>query len=183
MKKQILFIQGGGNGGYEADAKLVTSLQKELGTAYEVHYPCMQVDEAASDFGWLRQIGKEMDSIKEEVILVAHSLGASMLLKYLSEHEVKNQIGGIFLISTPFWNGEEDWVQGLKLQKGFADKLPKDIPIFFYHCKDDGDISFDHFLLYKQKLPQATFCEITKGGHQLDNDLTRVAKDIKREIK
>ncbi len=29
MKKKILFIQGGGDGGYEADKSLVASLQKK----------------------------------------------------------------------------------------------------------------------------------------------------------
>ena len=38
-KKQVLFIQGGGEGGYEADAKLAASLQKGLGAAYNVRYP------------------------------------------------------------------------------------------------------------------------------------------------
>ena len=33
MKKQILFIQGGGDNGYQADKPLVTSLQKEIGNA------------------------------------------------------------------------------------------------------------------------------------------------------
>jgi predicted alpha/beta hydrolase family esterase len=102
-----------------------------------------------------------------------------MLLKYLSENEIKKQIDGIFLFSTPFWSGNEDWVKGLKLQKDFAHKLPKDISLFFYHCKDDEEVSFDHFLLYKQKLPWATFYEIPKGGHQLNNNLTIVANDIK----
>jgi predicted alpha/beta hydrolase family esterase len=179
-KKQILFIQGGGNGGYEADAKLVSSLQTALGTDYEIHYPRMQVDETVSDFGWPRQIGKEIDAIKDEVVLVAHSLGASLLLKYLSENEVKKQIGGIFLISTPFWSGKEDWIQGLKLQEGFADKLPKNIPVFLYHCRDDKEVPFAHLAAYTQKLPKATICEIENGGHQLDNNLTIIAKDIKR---
>ena len=39
MKKQVLFIQGGGDGGYEADTKLVASLQKALGKDYEISYP------------------------------------------------------------------------------------------------------------------------------------------------
>lgn len=179
-KKQILFIQGGGNRGYEADAKLVSSLRTALGKGYKVYYPCMQVDETVPDFGWLRQIGKEIDGIKGEVILVAHSLGASLLLKYLSENEVKKQIGGIFLISTPFWSGKEDWIQGLKLQEGFAEKLPKNVPVFLYHCRDDNEVPFAHLTDYTQKLPQASIREIANGGHQLDNNLTTVAKDIKR---
>jgi len=39
MKKNVLFIQGGGEKGYEADAKLAASLQRELGEAYHVNYP------------------------------------------------------------------------------------------------------------------------------------------------
>jgi pimeloyl-ACP methyl ester carboxylesterase len=70
-------------------------------------------------------------------------------------------------------------VQPLKLQENFIDKLPKDIPIFFYQCRDDEVVPFAHFSIYKQKLPWAVFREIAKGGHQLNNDLSIVAKDIK----
>jgi predicted alpha/beta hydrolase family esterase len=181
MSKHILFIQGGGNGGYDADAKLVASLRKVLGTAYKVHYPKMLPDETVEDFGrpWLKQIGKEISSVKGEVILAGHSLGASMLLKYLSENKIKKNIAGIFLMAPPFWSGNEDWVQPFKLQKGFSDKLPKDIPIFFYQCKDDDVVPLDHLTFYKQNLPWAVFHEIANGGHQLNNDLTLVAHDIK----
>jgi predicted alpha/beta hydrolase family esterase len=181
MSKFVLFIQGGGNGGYEADAKLVASLRKALRTAYKVHYPKMLPDEEVPDFGrqWLKQIGKEISSVKGEVILAGHSLGASMLLKFLSENKIKKNIAGIFLIAPPFWSGDEDWVQPLKLQEDFSDKLPKDVPIFFYQCKDDEVVSFDHFTFYKQDLPWAVFREIATCGHQFNNDLTLVAHDIK----
>lgn len=179
MKKEILFIQGGGNGGYEADAKLVSSLREALGTAYEVHYPEISSDETAPDFGWLYQIGKEISEIEGEVILAAHSFGASMLLKYLSENKIKKNIFGIFLISTPFWSGDEDWVQGLKLNENFANNLPKHVPVFLYHCKDDEEVPFEHLEIYVERLPQATVRKITHGGHQLNNNLSLIANDIK----
>lgn len=183
MKKEVLFIQGGGNGGYEEDAHMVASLQTALGPAYEVDYPRMEVDEALSDFGWLRQIGSKMEDHKDGVVLAGHSLGASLLLKYLSEEKLQQQLYGIFLMATAFWHGDQDWVKGIKLRKDFADTLPRDVPIFFYHCRDDNEVPFDHFLLYKQKLPFARFREMAHGGHQLGNDLTPVAEDIKKEIK
>jgi uncharacterized protein len=102
-----------------------------------------------------------------------------MLLKYLTENKVKKKITGIFLISTPFWKGEEDWVQGLKLQESFAEKLPKNVPIFLYHCRDDEEVPFKNLILYKRKLPHAIVREIPSGGHQLNDDLTLIAKDIK----
>ena len=110
---------------------------------------------------------------------MGHSLGASLLLKYLSENKIKKKIGGVFLISTPFWRGNEDWKKGLKLHKNFPNKLPEGVPIFLYQSRDDEEVSFDNLSLYSQKLPRATIREIVKGGHQLNNDLTIVAKDIK----
>ncbi|MBD3616221.1 MAG: alpha/beta hydrolase [Gracilimonas sp.] len=179
MSKLIIFIQGGGAGGYDADARLVDSLQTALGETYEVRYPQMFSDETQPDFGWPHQIGKEISGIKGKVILAGHSLGASMVLKFLSEHEIREQIDSIFLIATPFWSGDEDWIKGLKLQVNFEDHLPKEVPIFFYHCRDDEEVPFEHLSIYSQKLPWATFREIPSGGHQFNNDLTLVAKDIK----
>lgn len=182
MAKQVLFIQGGGEGGYAADGKMLASLEQSLGRDYAVSYPRMQTDEAAPDFGWLRQIGNEIGRCDNDAILVAHSLGASLLLKFLSENNVSKSIGGIFLLSTPFWSGNEKWVQGLILRENFADSLPRDCPIFFYHCRDDKEIPSEQLSLYKRKVPAATFRVIDSGGHQFEGKIDWVAKDIKRAI-
>jgi uncharacterized protein len=178
MSKHILFLQGGaGEEDHAADAKPVDSLQKKLGDGYEVHYPLLP-EESSPDFGRIKQIDKEISLIKGEIILVGHSLGASMLLKYLSEIQVQKKIAGIFLIATPFWSGDEDWKQGLKLHEDFAGKLPKGVPVFPYHSKDDEEVPFDHLEIYAHHLPRAAR-KITDGGHQLNNDLAIIAKDIK----
>jgi predicted alpha/beta hydrolase family esterase len=139
----------------------------------------MPSDETKPDFGWLQKIGSEIAASNGDLILAGHSLGASMLLKYLSENELRRNVTGVLLIATPFWSGDEDWVQGLKLSKDFARTFPKDIPAFFYHCHDDEEVPFDTLAIYKQKLPHAVIRPIEKGGHQLDSDLSAVAEDIK----
>lgn len=179
MKKQILFIQGGGDDGYEADAKLVASLQAKLGNTYEIHYPPMRSDETLPDFGWLRKIGEEIALIDGDIILAGHSLGASMLLKYLSESPPERKIAGVFLLAAPFWTGDESWVQGLKLRSGFAETLPTHVPITFYHCRDDAEVPFKHLELYRQKLPYARMRELEIGGHQFNNNLSALANDVK----
>jgi predicted alpha/beta hydrolase family esterase len=177
--KNLLFIQGGGSKeDYEADKNLVDSLQHILGEAYIMHYPRLP-NEPGPDFGRMKQIGNEISLIEGELILVGHSLGASMLLKYFSENRVKKKPTAIFLISTPFWSGDEDWKDGFKLPENFADQLSRDVPLFLYHCHDDEEVPFAHFAIYRQKLPWATFREISSGGHQLNNDLTIVANDIR----
>ena len=178
MKKQILFVQGGaGDEDHEADAKLVASLQNTLGDNYVIEYPRLP-EGPEPDFGRMKQIEEAISKIESDVILVGHSLGASMLLKYLSEQQVRKKIMGIFLIATPDWSGDEDWKQGLKLQDNFGEKIPNNVPIYLYHSKDDESVPFDHLSIYQKKLPRAT-TRITRGGHQLNNDLSAVAEDIK----
>jgi predicted alpha/beta hydrolase family esterase len=182
MSKHILLIQGAGEGAYEEDKKLAASLRKALGTDYEVHYPAMVDEDNAPYEQWKQQIEKELAAIQGPIILAGHSVGASVIMKFLSETEVKSPIAGIFLMSTPFWGGDGWRYEGyekLALPKGVAAKLPKDVPIFLYHCRDDEVVPFDHLSLYSQVLPQAAIREIDAGDHQLNNDLSEVAKDIK----
>jgi predicted alpha/beta hydrolase family esterase len=178
MSKEIVFIHGGGGQeDFEADALLADSLRKNLGDSYTVHYPFLP-ENSEPDFGRMKQISEALSEIEGDVILVGHSLGASMILKFLSENSPHKKISGIFLLSTPFWSGDEDWKQGLKLKNDFEDHLPKEVPVFLYHCLDDEVVSFEHFRLYAQHLPKATLREIKSGGHQLNNDLRIVARDI-----
>ena len=179
MANRVTFFHGGGSQeDYDADEKLVASLKSELGAGYTVHYPFLP-DNGSPDLGRREQIIHEISVGGENVVLVGHSLGASMLLACISEFEVKNKIKGIFLIATPFWQGEDDWVEAFKLQPDFAEKVNTEIPLFFYHCQDDEEVPFAHMAIYKQALPLARFREIATGGHQFKNDLTIVAKDIK----
>jgi predicted alpha/beta hydrolase family esterase len=129
---------------------------------------------------WKDQIAKELAGLDSEVILVGHSLGASILVKYLSEEKVERPVAGIFLVAPPYW-GAEDWEVGeYALREDFAWRLPEELPVHFYHSRDDEWVPFTHLALYKEKLPQASVHELDGRGHQLDDDLSEVALDIKR---
>jgi uncharacterized protein len=179
MGKHITFFHGGGSQeDYDADGKLVASLKMKLGSEYAIHYPYLpEMD--APDLGRREQIRHEINASKDNVILVGHSLGASMMLVCLSEFKVKKKISGIFLLATPFWNGDEDWVEAFKLKNNFQERLDKTTPLHFYHCCDDEEVPFSHFNIYKEKLPWAKFHEVPFGGHQFNNDLTVVADEIR----
>lgn len=181
QKTTVLFIQGAGEGSYEVDKKLVKSLQQELGTEYDIRYPTMPNEDNAKYDQWKQRIKKELNAMREPIILVGHSVGASILAKSLTEFDAKKKISGIFLIAGPFW-GSEGWhyegYEKLALPNGFAAKLPKSARIFLYQSPDDEIVPFEHMAFYAQKLPQATVRK-TKGGHQLNNNLSIVAKDIK----
>jgi predicted alpha/beta hydrolase family esterase len=182
MNKQVLFIQGAGTGSYKEDEKLVASLRQLLGREYEVNYPAMQNEDEANYETWKRQIEEKLAALDGIVIVVGHSVGASILIKCLAEGDIKKTTG-VFLIATPFWGGDKGWkyegYEALVLQASPANKLPANAPVFFYHSRDDETVPFAHLALYAQKFPEATIRELNGRGHQLNNELSEVAEDIK----
>ena len=182
MAKDILFIHGsGGEGAYEEDGILVASLQNALDAAYAVRYPKMPLEESAGYADWKAQIAMELPALVDEVILVAHSVGGSILLKYLSEEQVERPIAGLFLLATPYFGGDENWnYPEMNLPHDFATKLPAIPRIFLYQSRDDEVVPFAHLAMYAAKLPQAIVRIFDGRGHQLGNDLTEVAEDLKK---
>jgi predicted alpha/beta hydrolase family esterase len=177
MEKQILFIHGGGEGAYEEDRELVASLQEALGTGYEVRCPKMPNVDCPE--AWTDRVARELDTLDSEIILVGHSVGGLILLKYLSEKKIEKSVTGVFLIAPPYF-GSEGWeIDDDVLQKEFAAKLPKELPVFFYHSHDDEVVPFEHLALYVEQLPQATIREFDDSGHQFENNSSDAARDIK----
>lgn len=179
VKPVILFIQGGGEGAYDEDEKLVAFLKEALRGDYVINYPRMP-DENDPDYEPFKtKIEEELKMVDAKVVLVGHSLGGSVLLKFLSENHTGNEIVAILLIAPPFW-GEGGWeYDGFKLKDDFASGLPANVPVFFYHSTDDEIVPFSHLGLYTKKMPGAKIRTISGRGHQLNNDLTEVVRDIR----
>jgi predicted alpha/beta hydrolase family esterase len=129
-KKQVLFIQGAGEGAYDEDEKLAVSLQAALGTEYQVLYPQMPNEEDPEDKAWIAQISKALAVVDGSAILVGHSAGGAVLLKYLLKEHVDQPFAGVFLVSIPFWSPEDEADGTYTLREGFASQLPKGVPIF-----------------------------------------------------
>ena len=179
MKKHVLFIQGAGLGAYDEDEKLAASLRDALGSEYNVIYPKMPNEVSPKDKVWISHISQELAALDGKLILVGHSAGGAVLLKYLLKEKTPQPIAGIFFISIPYWEPEDEQDDEYPLQEGFASKLPEGVPIFLYHSRDDEWVPFSHLAKYAEKIPHATVREFDGRGHQFSNDLSEVAADIK----
>jgi predicted alpha/beta hydrolase family esterase len=180
MKNQILFLHSAGSQGMnEGSSNLVADLKNKLGAQYEVLYPIMPHPENPQYKLWKAKLKKVLAVPKGKMILVGHSLGGSVLLKYLSENKFNKPVAGLFLIATPYW-GKEGWkIAKFMLKEDFASKLRPIPEIFFYHCSGDDVVSLDHLHAYKQKLPQAKVRVIEGDEHQFNGGLTEIIEDIK----
>ncbi|HET7062704.1 MAG TPA: alpha/beta fold hydrolase [Rudaea sp.] len=175
----MLFVQGGGKGAHDEDAALAASLQRALGGEYEVHFPRMPDEPDPNVTSWKGKISAELSRLRGQVLLVGHSIGGSIVLKYLAEEEIKIRIGGLFLLAAPS-RDEDQWnFEDLKLPRNIAERLASIPRIFLYHSRDDVVVPFAHLALHAARLPQATIRAVDGRGHQFGNDLTDVARDIR----
>jgi predicted alpha/beta hydrolase family esterase len=179
MTKQVLFIQGGGEGVHDQwDNKLVASLADKLGDSYEISYPRMPREDDPSYLAWRMAIAKAIAGLSDNPTLVGHSVGATILVNALAEGPLQKNLAGIFLIATPFI-GPGGWPSDdIKPAPNLGARLPANTPIIFYHGSKDETAPVAHIELYKQAIPQAHVRRLDGRDHQLNNDLSEVAADI-----
>jgi pimeloyl-ACP methyl ester carboxylesterase len=179
VKRQLLFIQGGGAGTHDDwDRKLVESLRRELGPNYEIRYPRMPNEEDATYAAWKATLEREFAALKNGAILIGHSVGGTILVNALAEQPLERGLGAIFLIAAPFV-GEGGWPAGdLKSSRDLGTRLPRGVPVHFYYGLKDETVPPSHAQLYARAVPQARVHRLPGRDHQLNNDLREVAAAI-----
>ena len=183
MAIHLVCVQGAGEGAYEEDAELVQRLHQALGDGFAVVYPRMPDEGNAPYERWKAQIDQHLAATSGEVILVGHSVGGSVLLKFLAEADPDERILGAFLLATPLWGGNGwryDGYEELELPPNAADRLAAGPPVFMYHCRDDEVVPFAHLGLFAKILPAVTTRALDTGGHQGATDLAPIVADIRR---
>jgi len=181
MTRHVLFIQGAGSGAYDEDQRLAESLRNNLEPGFEIHYPRMLNEDDAPYEVWRQIIEQELAGLPGPVVVAGHSVGASVLIKWLSERQDERPIAGAFLAACPYWGGDGWRYEGyeeLELKPGAAASLPPSMPIYMYHCRDDEVVPFAHGALWAEVLPQAVVRAFDTGGHQFHDDLSPMAQDI-----
>ena len=180
VKKQVLFIQGGGTGAHdEWDDKLVDSLRQELGPNYDVRYPRMPKEADPSYTVWKAALEKEIAGLDDGAILMGHSVGGTILINALAETPPNRKLAGIFLIAAPFV-GPGGWPsEDIKPTANLGARLPPKTPIYLYHGSKDDTAPLAHVDLYERAIPGAIVHRLRGRDHQLNNDLVEVAATVR----
>ena len=172
----VLFIPGAGDPRHpQGSSHLAAYLERELGPDFDVVAPEMPGWDDPDYRSWRDAIAGLMPALGEAPLLVGHSLGASVLLKYLAEGTYQQPIGGLFLVSTPFWGSD---LPDFALPDDFATEV-LDMPIFLYHSRNDPEIPLSHLRRYQEHLPHATSRVIEGSEHSFVNGLPELLRDLR----
>lgn len=180
MAIDILFIHSAGvQSGDEGSAPFVKYLRHSLGANFNVSAPIMPQPDDPSYERWSNKL-RELLQHQSPPILIGHSLGGSVLLKYISEENPTIAAAGLFLVATPFWGGEDWNADEFVLRENFANFLPDTLNIYLYQSRDDDVVSIEHLSHYSSAIPQAAVKALESGGHTFKNGLLCLVEDIQR---
>lgn len=178
--KDVLFVQGAGEDVHANwDSHLVASLRRELGPEYHVRYPQMPNETDPTMTSWRPVLERELASLHPGAVVVGHSVGGTLLIHVLADSAPMHALDAIVLLAAPFI-GAGGWTSD-EIESGadLAARLPIAVPVLLYHGEDDTIVPVEHVERYAATIPHARVRRLVGRDHQLNNDLSEVASDVR----
>lgn len=173
----VLIHSAGPQGSLEGSDYLLRYLRTSLPEGYQVVFPDMPHPDNPSYVSWRKHLRNVLRQAPDNTILIGHSLGGSVLLKYLAEEQPDRPFGGLFLIAAPYW-GMDNW----DVAEYAMPTQPLDLrgvpAVYLYHSKHDTVVPVQHLLTYQRQLPQAIVRTITGEEHLFSKGLPVLIDDI-----
>lgn len=199
MKKQVVVIHGGDT--FESYKEYISFLrdfvidaidffkgkgwkdflQEDLGDAYEVLTPKMPNKSNAKYEEWKIWFEKLVPFLRDNVILVGHSLGGIFIAKYLSENTFPVHTRATFLVAAPYDAVDTDYtLADFGLPASLATFSTQGGAIYIYHSKDDSIVPFVDLVKYKKQVPNAHCFELENRGHFGQEHFPELVAEIKK---
>ncbi|MDV6301287.1 MULTISPECIES: alpha/beta fold hydrolase [Rhodococcus] len=168
MVGRLLFVHGAG--GFFDDAPLANGLAQALHLDL-----CMpELSDTAMGFeDWAAPVRQHLDRLGSDDAVIAHSFGASILVRVLAEHRRERPLRAT-LLAMPDWT-PHGWDV---TDYAFTTQEPE-TDLTLVHCRDDDVVPISHLASNSTALPSARAIELSTGGHQFDGMIEAVAAEIR----
>ena len=159
------------------------TLKEDLWEDFEVFIPLMPNKDFADYDHWKIMFKKVIPFLKDDVILVGHSLWGTFLTKYLNENNFSLKIKKIFLISWAFKDSENEVLWNFNFDKTLEWFKKYEEKIIFYHSRDDLVVPFSDLEDFKKVLANSEYKIFEYRFHFIDETFPELIVDIKENIK
>ena len=116
--------------------------------------------------------------MKDNVVLIGHSLGGLFLAKYLSENLFHKKISGLFLVAAPH-SGTED-IGDFGLTSDLEKVWEQCQNIHLYQGEDDPVVPASEVEEYRKAWPEAKVHIFPDRGHFNQEEFPELVEEIKR---
>ena len=196
MQKQVIVIHGGDS--YMSREKFLDALKKwkvtresflpkydwksqlqsELGEEYEVLSPRMPNKQNAKYDEWKIWLERTLPFLRDEVILVGHSMGGLFLAKYLSENKFPKKIGMFFLAAPPYRDTED--IANFPITEDLQKVWKQCQNIHLFYSTDDPLVPMTEAKEYQKAWPGAKMHVFTDRGHFKQESFPELVAEIRR---
>lgn len=158
------------------------SVIEELGDSYECHTLRMPNPNWADYTAWKIWFEKMVPYLRDGVVLVGHSLGASFLLRYLSENKPPVSVEQLHLVSPVVMEFPdcEGFITDLSTWDGFKTDSKE---VHLWHSTDDTIVPISHSERLKELYPMAQLHRFTDRFHFIGESFPELLKEIKNTNK
>jgi predicted alpha/beta hydrolase family esterase len=201
MKQQVLIIKGGES--FESEKDYFTYLKEvpidlykdnkswrdsvalALDSTHEFFVPVMPCKQNAQYEAWKIWFEKYLDLLnKEDLIIIAHSLGGTFMTKYLVENKLDHKLKSLHLIAPYVTDEFPLHLERLGTFKFDLDGIPNLINsaefIHIWQSTDDDVVSFKNGEIVKSYLPDATLHTFEDRGHFNQPEFPELLIELKK---
>lgn len=161
-------------------------LDRALGGGFEIIRPRMPCQDNAKYIEWMIHFERHLPQLRDGIILIGRSLGATFLAKYLSENRFPRKILSLYLVCPPFDNTlhNEDLVGGFGLGADLSliEKNCANVTLMF--SKDDDVVPLSHADKFRTKLKSAKIIiyEHMQGHFQIQ-EFPEIVRMIRADVR
>lgn len=125
-------------------------------------------------------IRAELAALDDGAVVVGHSVGGTILVNLLAARPPERELGAIVLVAAPFvgaggWPGDE-----FELPNDLGARLSEEVRVHLFHGLADETAPPSHADRYHSAIPRAQLQRLPGRDHQLNDDLSDVARTIRR---
>jgi len=113
---------------------------------------------------WCIYFKKLLPFLRDDFIVIGHSLGAIFLAKYLHEHPLEAKARKLILIAAPYDDESDESLGDFKLTSATGLEKSAD-EVHFFFSEDDPVIKITEKAKFERDLPSATFHVLSGYGH------------------
>lgn len=154
-------------------------MASDLGDEYEVFTHQMPNKSNARYNEWKIWFEKLLPFLRDDVVLVGHSLGASFLTRYLAEERLPIRAKALMLVAGAYSADLEDMAPEFAAPESLMLATEQVEQIFLYHSKDDPVVPFKELSRYESALPKATSRVFEDKKHFNQEHFPELVADIK----
>lgn len=156
------------------------TLAHNLAEAFEYHFIQMPNAMNADYRAWSIWFEKVIPFLRDNAVLIGHSLGGSFLLRYLTDNELPVSIAQLHLVAPVVDDaqcpGMGNFSTNLNAWVGFKSNIKN---IHIWHSSDDDLVPINHSERLAKKLPTATLHRFSDRGHFIQPEFPELEAVIK----